>query len=1471
MESSIKTSQTRGTEKPKPALGPKPRLAPKPFSLQKNNIIHSIHAPKTVTAASKQASNHSRKAEGTGVPKETLNPPAQKAPQQTTTHVSKPSSVSVHSKDKPNTTKGSQNKEDTVNSSVAPGKSVPALQSTASKETPKPEPVPKEDVIQTNNKAPEVTVSNTEQKDAKNKGDKPSVLQKPEESGRESSPTAKPTNRWGSTKKRLSVELTSKFESGGQSVPPKPSVIVSTTKNKDNVNKPASSAPERCQTTPEPSNKESDDGELKDYSEGGSIKRRISLLFDSSSRPEVMTKKEEPEIVTVSQGVKERIKNWCMETSSEPLKPQLPIRTRSRSFESVTSPTAEKAPKLTPAELTTIGTPSIPTPSSEVSQTKQSTETPVKGSQDAVEKPLGTSTEKQHEQNKSTDVEVQLPNYSSSTAQTATDEDKSASSETPQQPLKRDNVKRRSVRFGIVETDDGGPPLILGSPTDSSSEDEDPEDKGEEKVPTYRSVGILQEKEETIQKQEEEKPKHLEPEKSMTAEENKLARLKLEEASKKQDEEEKEKENAIRRETLRIVEEEKRREKEKLRRLKEEEIERQKQEEKEREKLKEEENKRKQLEEIERERQVELMRQRQREDEKERAKQIEERLKKDEEEREKERLRKLKEEEIERQKQEKERERLKEEENKRKQLEEVERERQMEFMRQRQREEEKERAKQIEERLKKDEEERERERLRKLKEEELERQKQEERERERLKEEENKRKQLEEVERERQVELMRQRQREEEKERAKQIEERLKKDEEEREKERLRKLKEEEIERQKQEEKERERLKEEENKRKLLEEIERERQMELMRQRQREEEKERAKQIEKRLKKDQEERLREEREGQRLREVEERPVHEHEGTLREKDVHLERKKELVLMWQGPKEEDREKAKETEETFRQEETEKERLRKEAEERERERQRRLEEEERIARQRQEEEEGRKRTELERRMKQEKLEEMERMKQIQQRREEERREEEKRRQIEKQRLEELKRKIEEVENQRAKELEEKLRMEKEQEKQLTLFNLQERVMVESNVTSLDSKDVAQKSDMLHSPLKNADEPTESQIEVVYDDFSVRKAQIEVDFDDFSVKPRRWGSQAKVETRPVQTWRAEPQVKEEVEGLVLLNFRPLENKAPDQVAKPDSPEPTPATESSEEEEEEEVEEEVEERPEEEQLIFMDIQKEKEDSESESDAEVSPQEDDTEDEDKQEVQVNSYCINSEDKDTDALIDSEPDQQNGICEHMSETNSPKAISEPVPEFSTQDDDTMDFHREPEFVPFPESPTPLLDTSAQRSKAVLGRRRSRSRPSRSLRLAQTKSPNWRVHDSTDETEIFTKHRDSDSEEEQPKSKIVCSPPPTSQRVPMIPGLSPAALIAQLKRRTVGGGAGGGDVAEEVKQREKENQHEEVEQSLVKLPRSPRPAARLAGAALVLPPLGSPDGGAVSSPAWLKELKTKKRFSQHDSEA
>ncbi|XP_008292991.1 uncharacterized protein KIAA1671 homolog [Stegastes partitus] len=245
-------------------------------------------------------------------------------------------------------------------------------------------------------------------------------------------------------------------------------------------------------------------------------------------------------------------------------------------------------------------------------------------------------------------------------------------------------------------------------------------------------------------------------------------------------------------------------------------------------------------------------------------------------------------------------------------------------------------------------------------------------------------------------------------------------------------------------------------------------------------------------------------------------------------------------------------------------------------------------------------------------------------------------------------------------------------------------------------------------------------------------------------------------------------------------------------------------------------------------------------------------------------VPVNSFLTNDDDKDTDALIGSEPDQQDGVCEPTSETDSSKHIPEQVAEVSSEDVDTTDLHKEPELAPFPESSTPLLDTSAQRSRADLGKRRIRSRPSRLVRTAQTEALDWRAHDSTDTKESSLKQRESDSEEDQPTPKTVSSLPPTSQRVPVFPGLSPAALLARRKKKT----SEGASLPHEEKAREeKETVNEEAAPSPSQLSRSPRSAAHLAGAARVLPPIGGKDGGAVSSPAWLKELKSKKRMSQH----
>ncbi|XP_034546298.1 uncharacterized protein LOC117817650 [Notolabrus celidotus] len=297
---------------------PKTSLAPKPFSLQKNPSIRSINAPKAVTETSKATTQ------------KTVLTPAQ----QTITPDPKPLSVSaLNTKNLPKPTtesKTSLHGDDSVDSRV--GKLDPASQTAPPKETPKSEPILKDDVIQTNHKASSDVAPDSEQNGSKKKEDESptSVIKKVEESGSDDPSATDQTYRLGTIRKRLPAELTSKFESGGPCLPPMPKVSISTPKN--DLNKPESSDPEQNQTTPEPSNKESDEGGLQeDYGGGGSIKRRISQLFDSSSRPESTAKREEPEVINGTGGVKERIKNWSQRLVSETeKKPQVATRTRSQ-------------------------------------------------------------------------------------------------------------------------------------------------------------------------------------------------------------------------------------------------------------------------------------------------------------------------------------------------------------------------------------------------------------------------------------------------------------------------------------------------------------------------------------------------------------------------------------------------------------------------------------------------------------------------------------------------------------------------------------------------------------------------------------------------------------------------------------------------------------------------------------------------------------------------------------------------------------------------------------------------------------------------------------------------------------------------------------------------------------------------------------------------------------------------------------
>lgn len=315
MECSVEASQIAGMSKPKPALGPKPRLAPKPFSLQSNTAIRSIHAPKSVAATTKATA-----------------PPAPSPAPRPNATVPKSRPVGAPTKDKTTTAtavKTSPQGGDATDSVAGKCHSAPKVNQTAEK--PKSAELPKSEPVQANGKAFTDTSIKSEVKDEKKKEDKsPTIPPKPQEPESEVSSSPNPTYKKGGGRNRLSMELTSMFEGSSVPLPPQPASRSSTTTSQKERIKVE---PEPSQATLEPSTqRDGDKGALgEDGFTGGSIKRRISLLFDASSRPEVVPRKGEPDIVNFSGGVKARIKNWSAEKGGElEKKPQVVARVRSK-------------------------------------------------------------------------------------------------------------------------------------------------------------------------------------------------------------------------------------------------------------------------------------------------------------------------------------------------------------------------------------------------------------------------------------------------------------------------------------------------------------------------------------------------------------------------------------------------------------------------------------------------------------------------------------------------------------------------------------------------------------------------------------------------------------------------------------------------------------------------------------------------------------------------------------------------------------------------------------------------------------------------------------------------------------------------------------------------------------------------------------------------------------------------------------
>uniref|UniRef100_A0A3Q3KZR6 Tankyrase 1-binding protein C-terminal domain-containing protein n=1 Tax=Mastacembelus armatus TaxID=205130 RepID=A0A3Q3KZR6_9TELE len=156
------------------------------------------------------------------------------------------------------------------------------------------------------------------------------------------------------------------------------------------------------------------------------------------------------------------------------------------------------------------------------------------------------------------------------------------------------------------------------------------------------------------------------------------------------------------------------------------------------------------------------------------------------------------------------------------------------------------------------------------------------------------------------------------------------------------------------------------------------------------------------------------------------------------------------------------------------------------------------------------------------------------------------------------------------------------------------------------------------------------------------------------------------------------------------------------------------------------------------------------------------------------------------------------------------------------------------------------PTTLLDTSALRSRAQLGKKRApRTRPSRAVRQSVAEGATgtdeeWLYRDST-EVKVENKDDDSDSEEQSRVADFSPAVASQPQRIAMFPGMDPSALMAQLKKR--------GD---------SDSQVDGSTPSPSQLSRSPKSPFL-------------PRAAEENSPQWLKELKSKKRLSQYETES
>ncbi|XP_024283373.2 uncharacterized protein KIAA1671 isoform X1 [Oncorhynchus tshawytscha] len=458
---------------------------------------------------------------------------------------------------------------------------------------------------------------------------------------------------------------------------------------------------------------------------------------------------------------------------------------------------------------------------------------------------------------------------------------------------------------------------------------------------------------------------------------------------------------------------------------------------------------------------------------------------------------------------------------------------------------------------------------------------------------------------------------------------------------------------------------------------------------------------------------------------------------------------------------------------------------------------------------------------------------------------------------------------------------------------------------------------------------EEKQPHIEVVYDDFSVKeeKPLIKMVYDDFSVKPRRWGSQARFLADRAQVKSPSPGTEEpeslgssesDLQRTVVDTQEPAQ-ESPVSV-KPHPAErdleggvPTPKDETENKKEKKKKEEEKYK----EEGTSMDMEEvqltcyvgagEGRDTESLIGGEPDKQyggcdtrlsEDDcrqtTED------QISPVITPVEPNSTSPLEETEdqispvitPDEPNSTSpleeteDQISPVITPYEPDNTYPLEETEDqispvittdepDSTSPLEETEDPLPFPDISAPLLDTSVLRARAEL-RKSRRTRPTRAFRQSSTtimleEDPvhDWRFYDSSDKLDSLIRG-DCASGEEQPRGREVCSQPSQPQRIALFSGMDPSALKAQLKKRGGGGGGGGGGAGggEGV---DTDCQTDRLSPSPSQLSRSPRRSSFLPGMSRVLPPVGNKGAGGDKSPSWLRELKSKKRSSQYNSEA